>query len=76
MEAILTSKVHEMEGRLSGTEDKIEEMDTSVQKNVKSKTSCTRHPGNQGHYEKINLRITGIGEGEETWVKDTENIFN
>ena len=43
------------------------------------KKSVTRHPGNLGHYEKTNkqtnLRIIGT-EGEETWVKGTENIYN
>lgn len=33
--------------RISGTEDRIEEMDGSVKENVNSK-----HPGNLGHYEK------------------------
>ena len=44
-----------MEERISGIEDIIEEMDTSVKENVKSKKFLTKHPGNLGHHKRSDL---------------------
>jgi hypothetical protein len=42
-----------MEERISGVEDTIENIDTTVRDNVKSKkTPNTNHPGSLGYYEK------------------------
>ena len=41
--SVVDYRLHEMEGRISGTEDIIEEMDTSVKGNVKSKKFLTQN---------------------------------
>ena len=81
-EVSLTNRIQAKGERISGMEDTLKETDTLLKKmlNLKErKKSVTRHPGNLGHYEKTNkqtnLRIIGT-EGEETWVKGTENIFS
>lgn len=50
----LTSRIQENKERLSDLEDTIEEMDTFVKENVKSKTYLAgkKNPGNLGHNEK------------------------
>ena len=42
LSSVLDHRLHEMEGRISGTEDTREEMDTSVKENVKSKKFLTQ----------------------------------
>ena len=42
-----------MEERTSGTEDTIEERDTSIKENVKSKRVTEKHSGNLEHIEEI-----------------------
>jgi hypothetical protein len=49
--------------RLSGLKDKIEEIDTSVKENVKSKTFLTQHIQELWDTEKSNQRIIGIDRG-------------
>lgn len=58
-EVDFANKIQEMEERISGTEDTVEEMNTLVKGNPKSKKIPeTKHPENLGHYERIN-RNTG-----------------
>lgn len=46
----LTNKLQDMGEKVSGVEDKVGEMDSSVKENVKSKISTgTKHPGNLRH---------------------------
>jgi hypothetical protein len=56
--------------RISGIEDREEEMDTLVKEmlNLK-KIPGTKHAGNLGHYEKINLRIIGIEKEKKSRPK-------
>jgi hypothetical protein len=50
-----------MKERISGVKEIIEEINTSVKENAKSKKVLdTKHPRNLGHYEKISLRRRGI----------------
>lgn len=49
-EANHTNKIQEIEERMSGIEDTIEEMIPQSKKNLKE-TSGTKHPGSLGHYE-------------------------
>ena len=39
----ITNRIQEMEERIAGLEDRIEEIDTSVKENVKSKTFLTQN---------------------------------
>jgi hypothetical protein len=52
-DASITNRIQEMEERISGVEDTIEETETSVKENIKSKKiPYTKHPGNLKYYEK------------------------
>lgn len=65
-----------MEERWSGIDYIIEEIDTSVKENGKSKkNSLHKTLENIRQYETPILRKTGI-DNEEIQVKDTENTFN
>jgi len=56
-EASFTNIIRQMEKRLSGIEDMIEEMEILVKENVESKnTPDTKYPGSLGHCEKIKLK--------------------
>ena len=44
--------IQEIEERISGAEDTIENIDTTVKQNAKCKKFLTKHPGNPGHNEK------------------------
>ena len=66
-----------MEDRISSTEDKIEEIDQSVQGNIKSNKSLMENIQEiWDTMKRQNLRIiVGIEEGE-VQLKNTETIFN
>lgn len=66
-----------MQESILGIKNTIDEMETSVTENVKSKTLLTQHIKEIWHIEKLsNLRIIGIEEKEAYYLKDTENIIN
>ena len=62
--------------RISGAEDSIENMDTTIKENVKCKDPTSKSPGNLGHNEKTNLWIIGVDENEDFQLKGPANIFN
>ena len=62
-----------IEEMISGTEDTVEEINTSVKENVKS-LKKKKKPHDVKHPEKIKKQWKE--EGEETQIKGTENIFN
>ena len=67
--------MQEVEERLLGIEDKIEEIDNSTKENVKPKNNRPKIIQKIWTLQKDkNLWI--IGKKEETKVKYTENIFN
>ena len=52
-EVSLTNRIHEIEERISGIEDKMEGMFTSIQRNSKfSKAPSSKYLGNMRHYER------------------------
>lgn len=60
-----------MKARISGIKDTIEEMDTLVKGNVKSKKFLAQNiQGIWGTMKRTNLRIVRIEEGKETQIKD------
>ena len=66
-----------MEDRISGTKDMKEGIDTSVKENVKSKKILTQHFQEVWNtMKRPSLTIIGIEGGEETEVRDTENVCN
>ena len=66
-----------MEERISGAEDTIENMDTTVKENAKSKKLLTQNIQEiQDTMRRQNLRKIGIEEREDSQVKGPANIFN
>ncbi|ERE69648.1 serum amyloid A-3 protein [Cricetulus griseus] len=73
----ITNRIQEMEERISGVEDTLEEIDSSTKENLKSNKSLSQNI--QEIWETVkrpNLRITGIEEGKGIQLKGAENIFN
>ena len=60
--------------RVSGAEDTIENIYTTVKENAKAPNLLP--PRNLGHNGKINIRIIGIEESEDSQVKIPVNISN
>ena len=53
IDASISIRVQEMEERISGTEDSMENMDTTIKENAKCKKDPnSKYPGNPGHNEK------------------------
>jgi hypothetical protein len=49
----ISNRIQEMEERISGAEDSIENIDTSIKENAKCKKNPnSKHPGNPGYNEK------------------------
>jgi hypothetical protein len=66
-----------MEERLSGAEDTIENIDTTVKENTKCKKILTQNIREiQDTTRRPNLRIIGIYEKEDFQLEGTVNIFN
>jgi predicted transcriptional regulator len=54
IDASITNRIQEIKERISGTEDTIENIDTTVKENAEcKKIQGTKYPGNPGHIEKI-----------------------
>jgi predicted nucleic acid-binding Zn-ribbon protein len=55
IDASISNKIQEIEERISGTEDSIENMGTKIKENAKCKMQKdpkSKYPGNPGHNEK------------------------
>jgi hypothetical protein len=54
IDASISNRIQKMEERISGADDSIENMGTTIKKNAKCKKDPnSKHPGNQRHNEKI-----------------------
>ena len=72
-----TNRKQEMEERISGAEDSIETIDSTVKDNVKQKKLLVQNiQGIQDSMRRSNLRIIGIEESEDSQLKGPVNIFN
>ena len=66
-----------IEERISGVEDKIEEIDTTVKENSKhKKTPTQRIQEIQDTMKRPNLRIIGVEEKKDSKLKEPVNVFN
>jgi hypothetical protein len=66
-----------MEERISDAEDSIENMDTTIKENAKSKKILIQNIQEiQDATRRQNLRIIGIDENEDCQLKRPVNIFN
>lgn len=65
-----------VKNKISGVEDMIEEMDTSI-KNVKSKNvTDTKHLGNLAHYEKVKPEKNRTRRGRSIPSSESQKIFS
>jgi hypothetical protein len=66
-----------MEERISGAEDSIENLDTTIKENAKCKKILTQNIQEiQDTMRRQNLRVTGIDENEDFQLKGPANIFS
>ena len=66
-----------MEERISGAEDSIENISTTIKENTKCKRILTRNiQENQDTMRRPNLQIIGVDENEDFQLKVPANIFN
>jgi hypothetical protein len=82
IDANITNRIQEMKERISGAEDSIENMHTTIKENAKCKKILTQNIQKiQDIMRRQNLRIIGIDENEEPdsgdfQLKGPANIFN
>ena len=77
IDASITNRIQEIEERIWGAEDTIENIDKTVKENAKSKKLLTQNIQEiQDTMRRPNLRIIGIEESEDSQLKGSVNIFN
>ena len=77
IDACISYRIQEMEERISGAEDSIENMDTTIKENAKCKKILTQNiQETQDTKRTPNLRIIGVDEDEDFQIKGPANIFN
>jgi len=77
IDAIVTNRIQEIEERISGAEEIIENIDTIVKENSKYKKLLTHNIREiQDTMRRPNLRIIGIEESQDSQLKGPVNIFN
>jgi hypothetical protein len=58
----ISNRIKEMEERISGAEDSIESMDTTIKRKCKiHKDPNPKHPGNPGHNENTKTNVNRYG---------------
>ena len=73
----ITNRMQEVEVRISGTEDTVENIDTKVKENAKDKKLLTQNIQEiQDKMRRPNLRIIDIEETQDPQLKEPVNIFN
>jgi hypothetical protein len=73
----ISNRIQEVEERISGAEDFIQNMDTTIKENAKLKKIITQNIQEiQDTMRRPNLRIIGIDENEDFQLKGPVNIFN
>jgi hypothetical protein len=73
----ITNRVQEIEERISGAEDNIENIDTTVKENAKIKNLLTQNIQKiQDKMRRSNLRIIGIEESKDSHLKGPVNVFH
>ena len=73
----ITNRIQEKEERISGADDTIENIYTTVKENAKCKNLLTENIQEiQDTMRRPNLRIIGVDENEDFQLKGPTNIFN
>ena len=77
IDASINNRIQEIEEIISGAEDSIENMDTTIKENVKCKKILTQNIQEiQDTMSTPNLQIVGVDENEDFQLKGPANIFN
>jgi chromosome segregation ATPase len=77
IDASISNRIQEMEEGISGAEDSIENIATTIKENTRHKRILTQNiQGIQDTMRRPNLRIIGVDENEDFQIKGTANIFN
>jgi chromosome segregation ATPase len=77
IDASITNRIQEIEERISGAEDTIENIDTTMKENAKCKKNLTQNTQEiQYTMRRPTIRIIGIDENEDCQLKGPVNIFN
>ena len=75
IDASISNRIQEMEERISGAEDSIE--NTTIKENTKCKKILTQNIQEiQDTMRRPNLQIIGVDENEDFQLKGLANIFN
>jgi spore coat polysaccharide biosynthesis protein SpsF (cytidylyltransferase family) len=73
----ISNRIQDMEERISGAEDAIENMDTAIKENAKSKKILTQNiQENQDTMRRPNLNIIGVDKNEDFRLKGPANTLN
>jgi hypothetical protein len=73
----ISNRIQGMQERISGAENSIENMDTTIKENAKYKKALTQNFQEiQDTMRRPNLRIIDIDENEDFQLKGPVNIFN
>jgi uncharacterized coiled-coil protein SlyX len=77
IDAGITNRIQEIEERISGAEDTIENIDRTIKEKEKCKKLLTQNIQEiQDTMRRTNLRIIGLEESEDSQLKGPVNIFN
>jgi chromosome segregation ATPase len=77
IDASISNRIQEMKERVSGTEDSIENIGTTIKENTKRKKILTQNIQEiQDTMRRPNLWIIGVDEKEDFRLKGPANIFN
>jgi predicted nucleic acid-binding Zn-ribbon protein len=72
----ITNRIQEIKERISGTENNMESIVTTVKENAKSKKLLTQNDQEIQDTIRPNIRILGTEESEDFQLKGPVNIFN
>jgi chromosome segregation ATPase len=77
IDASISNRIQETEERISGAEDSIENIGTTIKENTKRKRILTQNTQEiQDTMRRPNLQIIGVEENEDLQIKAPANIFN
>jgi uncharacterized coiled-coil protein SlyX len=77
IDASISNRIQEMELRISGAEDSIENISTTIKEKAKCKKILTQNIQEiQDTIRRTNLQIKGVDKNEDFRLKGPANIFN
>jgi chromosome segregation ATPase len=73
----ISNRIQEIEERISGAEDSIENISTTIKDNAKCKNILTQNIQEiQDTMRRPNLQLIGVDENEDFQLREPANIFN